>query len=99
MSKTMRIILLGPALLSLPWILPGQAGAPPREQNPDGLRLRRPIALTLIEDGQRLLVANRDSGTVAMLDTHKLQLVAETRVGRKLSDLTASRKGDLVLVT
>src|SRR5262249_15532060 len=55
--------------------------------------------LALVEGGKRLLVANRDSGTVAVLDTQTLRVTSEVRVGRRLSDLTATADGGLVLTT
>ena len=50
--------------------------------------LRHPIALALDESGHRLLVANRRSGTLSVIDTSKLVVVFETRLGRSLADLT-----------
>src|SRR4051794_3347106 len=61
------------------------------------IRLRRPIALVLLDDGKRLLIANRDSGTLQELDTDTSKIVAETRIGRKLSDLVRHR--DMLLAT
>lgn len=57
------------------------------------------MALALVDGGNRLLIANRDSGTVAAVDTSKLQVVAETPVGRRLSDMTAAKNGDVLLIT
>jgi YVTN family beta-propeller protein len=94
-----RFALLGPAFLVLLWILPGQASDPADDKTPAEIRLRRPIALTLVDSGKRLLVANRDSGTIAIVDTRELRVVAETRFGSKLSDMTASRNHDFILVT
>jgi YVTN family beta-propeller protein len=99
MRKMMGLFLLGPGLLALSWILPGLASDPPLENKPEPIRLRRPVALTLADGGKRLLVANRDSGTVAVVDTDKLQVAAERRFGRKLSDMTATPDRDLVLLT
>jgi YVTN family beta-propeller protein len=99
MSKMMRWLLPGAGVLALAWLLPGWAGDSPRPKQADEIRLRRPIALTLADGGKKLLVANRDSGTVAVVDTTKLQVVAETRFGRRLSDLAATPNRDLVLVT
>jgi YVTN family beta-propeller protein len=98
MPRALRFLPLGIAAFALAWLLPGQASDPPRKQ-PAGIRLRRPIALALADGGKTLLVANRDSGTVAVLDTGKLEVTAEVACGRKLSDLAATRSADLVLVT
>jgi YVTN family beta-propeller protein len=97
--KSMRGLFLGLGLLALPWLLRGQAGHTPRTDKPPPIRLRRPIALTLVEGGKSLLVANRESGTVAVLDAVNLRVTAETRVGRNLSDLAATPDGSLLLVT
>jgi YVTN family beta-propeller protein len=99
MRKLMGLFFLGPGLLALCSILPGQASDPPEQNKPAPIRLRRPIALALADGGKRLLVANRDSGTVAVLDTDSLRVVAETRFGRKLSDMSATADRKLLLVT
>lgn len=93
MAKWRRFISLAVAIIPLPWIIPGQASNQPE------IRLRRPIALTLTDDGKILLVANRDSGTVAAWDGTKLRKVHEARFGRKLSDMAATPNGSLILVT
>jgi YVTN family beta-propeller protein len=54
--------------------------------------------MTLVDGGMRLLIANRDSGTVALLDTEKLRIDSEFQVGGKLSGLAFSPKG-IVAVT
>jgi YVTN family beta-propeller protein len=96
-GKPICVLLLGLVFLGLPWLLRGQGSDPPREGTRPAVRLCRPVALVLADGGKRLLVANRDSGTVAVLDTQKLQVVAETRVGRKLSDMAATQDGSLLL--
>jgi cytochrome c peroxidase len=62
-------------------------------------RLRRPIALALVDGGKRLLVANQGSGTIAIIDTEGQRSASETRVGRRLSSLSLSAIGDLLAVT
>jgi YVTN family beta-propeller protein len=98
MPKTIGVLLVGVALLVLPWMLRGQGGDSAPERSPAASRLHRPIALVLTDGDRRLLVANRDSGTVAVLDTQKLQIVAETRFGRRLADMAASGDRALVLL-
>lgn len=51
--------------------------------------LRRPAALALCDGDRWLLVAGRRSGTVGTLDTGARRVVAETPIGRQLSDLIA----------
>ena len=50
---------------------------------------RRPVAMTLIEDGRWLVVANQRSGTLSIADTEAQQVTAELSVARRLSDLIA----------
>jgi YVTN family beta-propeller protein len=88
----MRILFLLLVLSLLMGILPGS------EEKSD-IRLRRPIALALIDDGKILLIANRDSGTVAAWDAIKLRQAREARFGRSLSDMAAIPNGGPVLVT
>lgn len=99
MSRLLRRFLLVAGLLALAWVAPGQADSPRQKKAPEAVRLRRPVALLLADGGKRLLVANRDSGTVAVLDTQKREVVAEQRVGQRLSDLTATPNRDLILAT
>jgi YVTN family beta-propeller protein len=63
----------------------------------DLIRLRRPVALALVDGGKRLLAANRDSGTISVIDTERSTIINETRVGRRLSDLTVAESGERVL--
>jgi mono/diheme cytochrome c family protein/DNA-binding beta-propeller fold protein YncE len=90
--RALALILLSAGTVAALGSLFG-AGNPP----PDTPRLRRPVALALIDDGKRLLVANREAGTVAVLDTKKLDVAQETRFGRRLSDLAVA--GGVVLLT
>jgi cytochrome c peroxidase len=99
MAKTMRFLFWGAGFVVLPLILSGQASEARSEKEPTGFRLRRPIALILVEKDKKLLVANRDSGTLAVVDTQRLQMVSEMRVGGKLSDLAAVRNGELIAVS
>jgi cytochrome c peroxidase len=84
--------------LVLPLLWSGTSGDAPSAKEPPAIRLRRPVALGLADEGRKLLVANRDSGTVAVIDTQALRMVSETRVGRKLSDMALDRKGERILV-
>src|SRR5438067_1751620 len=54
------------------------AGAPRTQHRAADVVTRRPVAITLIDGGKRLLVANRDSGTIAVVDTQGLRKTAET---------------------
>ncbi|MGI9518889.1 MAG: YncE family protein, partial [Pirellulaceae bacterium] len=55
--------------------------------NEDELRKRRPCKVLLTPDGDRLLVANRFSGTISLIDTASLELVGEGKVADELTDL------------
>jgi YVTN family beta-propeller protein len=61
--------------------------------------LRRPLALATADGGKWLFVANRQSGSVSVIDTSSLRVVAEVPVGKKLSDLTVTPDGGHLLVT
>jgi YVTN family beta-propeller protein len=60
--------------------------------------IRRPVALTLADRGKWLLVLNRRSGTLSVIDTASLKPVNEVRVARKPSDLALTPDGAEVLV-
>jgi YVTN family beta-propeller protein len=53
-------------------------------------QLRRPVALALSGDGKSLYVANRDSGSISVIDTGELRKISETQAGRKFADLTVA---------
>lgn len=55
--------------------------------------LRHPVSLGLSERGEWLLVANRRSGTLSLVDTQRLRVREEVRIGATLSDL--ARVADL----
>ena len=49
-------------------------------------RFRRPIALALMQSGT-LVVANRDAGSVSLVNPAEFELVFERKVGQRLSDV------------
>jgi YVTN family beta-propeller protein len=57
---------------------------------------RRPAALVASPDGRWLYVANRQAGTVSVLDANAGRPVAEMRVARRLADLSAAGPDRLV---
>lgn len=89
-TRLLPLFVVLPLLLAF---LGGRAADPPAPAHP-----RRPVALALADDGARLLVANRDAGTVSILDTRTLRVERETRVGERLADLHATPQGGLVAV-
>lgn len=54
---------------------------------PASPRLRRPVALVEANDGKLLFIANRQSGTISVVDVMLRRPIGETQVGRKLADL------------
>jgi YVTN family beta-propeller protein len=50
-------------------------------------KLRQPVAMVLADDGKIVLVANRRSGSVSVVDPGAATVVAEVPVGKNLSDL------------
>jgi DNA-binding beta-propeller fold protein YncE len=52
-------------------------------------KLRGPVAIALADDGKMLLVANRRTGSVSLVDPKSAQAVAEVPIGKSLSDLVA----------
>lgn len=61
-------------------------------------RFRRPVAVAASSDGRWLYTANRDSGTVSIVDITNRTVVEEIAVGGRLSDLVAVPQHGLLLV-
>ena len=59
-------------------------------------RLRRPVAMALSADESRLFVANRDAGTVSIIDAAEGKVIREEKLGEQLSDI--ERLGDAVIL-
>lgn len=49
--------------------------------------LRRPVSLALSHDGQTLVVANRDRGSLSLIDVASRKVAGEQIVGKRLSDV------------
>src|SRR5262249_45400814 len=60
---------------------------------------RRPAALIVSTDGQRVLTANRRSGTISIVDPVARRVISETAVGKKLSSLVSVPGTGLLLTT
>ena len=60
-------------------------------------RLRRPVAMVLVEKEHLLLVGNRRSGSVSLIDTRAARVVAEHDVAQQLADLVAVPGGPYLL--
>lgn len=61
------------------------------------VRFRRPIAACTLADSHRLYVANRDSGSVSVLDADGWTVSGETVVGMRLSDIASLNERRLLL--
>jgi YVTN family beta-propeller protein len=62
-------------------------GDEPKTLGPRSQRTRHPAALVVIDSGKTLLVANRRSGSLSVIDAVARKVVAEYDVGRGLVDL------------
>lgn len=62
-------------------------------------RLRRPLVLALVNGGDKLLVGNRDTGTVQTIDTKTFRVLGETRAARKLSDMALRADNRTLVIT
>lgn len=82
-------VLLAAAVFTMP--CPSNAEDGPRKEP----SLRRPIALAVC--GGLLVCANRDSGSISLIDLDRLEVSSEQKIGLRLGDLESS--GANVLVT
>lgn len=58
-----------------------------RGESPQRPLLRRPAALAINEQGNRLFAANRRSGTITVIDLQSRRVVEEISIGGQLADL------------
>ena len=58
---------------------------------------RRPSALVLADSDRQLWVANERTGTISLIDTDRLVVVAESVVGERLTDLLGASGPDRML--
>ena len=61
--------------------------------------VRRPVGLIPSADGTRLFVANRDSGTISVVDLAGREVAAEHAIGKRLSAIVALPNSTRLLVT
>jgi YVTN family beta-propeller protein len=62
-------------------------------------RIRRPVDIVLSPDGRQVVVANRRSGSVSVIDRDSLRVVSESILGKRLSALATARDRGWVLAT
>ena len=60
-------------------------------------RVRQPVALAIADGGKTILVANRRSGSISVIDAASRRVVAEHDVGRGLADLAILPDGRYLL--
>ncbi|MBI3862327.1 MAG: cytochrome C peroxidase [Planctomycetia bacterium] len=65
----------------------------------DAVRFRGPAALVVTADGQRVLTANRRSGTISIVDPAAQRVIGEMAVAKKLSSLVPVPDTSLLLAT
>lgn len=91
------------AFLFLSALLPAWAGEPQEVTTPLPsqlpTQLRRPVALGWLNDGLRLVVANRRSGTLSLLNTDSWSVINEFPAGKQLSDMAVLPGGKQLFVT
>src|SRR5687767_2165779 len=61
--------------------------------------VRRPVGLVQSADGSRLYVANRDSGSISVVDLTSHKVVAEHTIGKRLSAIAMVPNSSRLLVT
>lgn len=83
-----RRAILCVILVSLALLMTGQADDSKNgEVKPAAAQWRRPVAVIVVEEGHRAIVANQRSGSLSLLDLDAMQVVDESPVSGKLSDL------------
>lgn len=95
MKTTTRSTAAAFWILLLLALLPGRSGicgdgtTKPVDAKVLTARIRRPMALALVDGGSRLLTANRQSGSISVIDPATRRVLAEHYVGRGLADIVA----------
>ncbi len=60
---------------------------------------RRPISIQLDKDGSTLVVANRDSGSISLIDANSLSTTGEFELGKRLSCIEYLNSANLFVAT
>lgn len=63
------------------------------------VQIRRPVALTVVNEGRQLVTANQRSGSVSLIDLQTQKVVSETPVGKQLSDIATVGDPQRLLAT
>lgn len=59
---------------------------------------RHPVAMTFVQDGRRLAIANQRSGTISFIDPDRDEVTHEISVGTRPSELCVTTDGQRLLV-
>ncbi len=86
-------------IATLALMLHSPAGGEDLRDRKSAVHFRRPVALGVLPESKRLCVANRDSGTVSLVDLDSNQVLGEYAVGKRLSDLAIHPDGRHIFVT
>ncbi|HKI21288.1 MAG TPA: cytochrome c peroxidase, partial [Isosphaeraceae bacterium] len=84
-------------LLSILTLRGSTYGKEPSTASPIERRVRQPVALVCAEGGKTVIVANRRSGSLSVIDAATKKVVAESEVGRGLADLATLPDGRQLL--
>src|SRR5262249_5037899 len=90
MARSPRIPRTGFAILMASLLLvPSEhaRGGGPSRAAPEARRIRQPVAMAFFDGGKPLLVANRQSGSLSVIDTASRRVMAAPNVGSGLAEL------------
>lgn len=78
------------------WVLLSLASFVRADDVREDVHFRRPVAIALTSDGL-VAVANRDSGSISLIDPDDGSIVVEQQVGERLSDVAAVPETNLLI--
>jgi YVTN family beta-propeller protein len=84
------------AMVAAGWALPPLPicrGSEPDAGSSSKNRLRQPVAIVCVDNGKTVLVANRRSGSISIIDAASRRVVGERDVGQGLADLVPLPEG------
>ncbi len=94
----LRMFLGGCVVLALAvWLVGGEQQSAPEKPAPQlRTQVRRPIALAIL--GEKLLVANRQSGSISVIDRSQGAIVSEHSIASRIADMISRPGSESVLV-
>lgn len=85
-----RRAMLCVLLVSLALLMTGRADDAKNSKTKSATaQWRRPVAVIVVDEGRRAIVANQRSGSLSVLDLETLQVVSESPVSGRLADVVA----------